>query len=181
MDLILKDLISLSCKALQEEDQYLQESLSNNSCYSCDQAGILKINNERYYQFIIARYLFRYFARRIQVEYDLIDLVVFREDVPSEIEVVVEVKRWMSSTGSPEIPKIRSDFDKLSKCSPAKGLALIMSSNPKGVSIKDNIQYLSDGLDRNLDSDLWVYESFDTIGINGEENVFWVAGYNPAY
>ncbi|WP_444893687.1 hypothetical protein ACJJIE_04410 [Microbulbifer sp. TRSA001] len=179
MESLLKELVFLSCDALKEEDHYLRESLSNNQCYSCDKTGVLSINNERYYQFIIARYLFRHFSRRIQVEYDLIDLVVFREDLPSKVEVAVEMKRWMSSAGSPEIPGIRSDFDKLRKCDSLKTLVLIFSSNPKNVSIKGNIHYLSNKIDRDLDPDLWVYESFDTVGGNGAENVFWVAGYDP--
>lgn len=174
---ILEKIIELTLNALKEEDLYLREALNQNSAYSTDRNGLLKINNERYYQFVIARYLFKYLNRKIGLESNYIDIVVFDEVDDTKYDVIIEMKRWMSSTGISEIGGITTDFVKLEKEDARLRLMLIFSSNPKSVSINENLIYLSEKIGRNIDPSKWEYASFDTVGINGNENVFWVAGY----
>jgi hypothetical protein len=114
---------------------------------------------------------------RIALESNLIDLVVYSERNNNDYEVAVEMKRWMSSTGNPEIHGIREDFTKLEKTSAKHGLMLIFSSAPKLVSNENNIAYLSSKLNKNVDPNRWITKSFETIGINGAQNMFYVSGY----
>lgn len=173
----LEKLIKLAAKALEEEDLYLRGALTNNQAYSSDKNGLLSINNERYYQFVIARYLFKHFSRKIALESNFIDLVVFSEHDHATYGIAIEMKRWMSSTGNTEISGIQKDIDKLKVVTAEHRLMLVFSSNPKGVSVKGNLDYLSQKIDRNIDPTQWVFESFDTVGNDGKENEFWVAGY----
>jgi hypothetical protein len=177
MNQVLEKLIVLSCEALHLEDEYLREALSSNSCYSSDKNGLLCINNERYYQFVIARHLYAQLNMPIALESNSIDLVVYSDRNCNEYEVAIEMKRWMSSTGNPEIHGIREDFTKLEKTSARHGLMLIFSSAPKSVSNKENIEYLSRKLNKNVDPSRWFTSSFETVGINGAENMFYVSGY----
>lgn len=174
---ILKKIIELSCEALRLEDEYLRTALSNNECYSPDKNGLLSINNERYYQFVIGRYLYANLKMRIALESNLIDLVVFSDQANNDYEVAVEMKRWMSSTGNPEINGIREDFIKLEKTSAKYGLLMIFSSSPKSVCNEVNIKYLSNKLNKNVEPGSWMTKSFETVGINGTQNMFYVSGY----
>ncbi|MBS3798591.1 hypothetical protein [Pseudoalteromonas sp. BDTF-M6] len=179
---ILKKIVSLSGEALNAEDQYLLDAIGNNQAYDVDRSGLLYINNERYYQFVVAKHLFKTLNRKVEIEKDLIDLVVLSNECTPKYYVAVEMKRWMSSTGNPEIPGIRNDFDKLKGSNSEHGLMLIFSSNPIESSLGENIRILSERIDRDVDPNGWFIESFETVGINGIKNVFWVAGYEvPKY
>jgi len=174
---LLREIIKLSAEALRDEDDYLNKALSNNPAYATDRSGILSINNERYYQFVIAKYLYKHLRKPIRLEDNQIDLVIYPDDTSYKYEVAVEMKRWMSSTGNSEIKGIQKDFDKLSRCDCKKGLMLIFSSNPKHVPTQENISVLSSKIDKNIDHKLWYVQEFDTVGYSGSENTFWVAGY----
>ena len=180
MEDALKTIVGMACNALREEDAYLRSCLSDNPAYSDDRNGILSINNERYYQFVIARYLFKHLQRRVALESDYIDLVIYSDDGSKQYEAIVEMKRWMSSTGNPEIPGIREDFEKLLKQPAAHRIMLIFSSNPVETPIVENIEFLSKKIDRGVKPDKWVVQDFDTLGIKGKSNKFWVAGYELA-
>ncbi|WNO11287.1 hypothetical protein [Teredinibacter sp. KSP-S5-2] len=177
MEDILEKIVKLSCEALREEDAYLRDCLSGNPAYSADKNGLLSINNERYYQFVIARHLFKVLPKRIALESSRIDLVVLSDEDPNKYDVVVEMKRWMSSTGNTEIPGIRDDFEKLSKSKADHTVMLVFSSNPSNTPIDENLDFLSKKIDRNVIPSRWKYDQFETIGINGVDNTFWVAGY----
>ncbi len=177
MSPILRNLISHSCDALKKEDEYLRSALAKNTRYTADKNGLLTINNERYYQFVIARHLYAHLDYRIALESNFIDLVVYSDVDDGSYEVAVEMKRWMSSTGNPEIPGIQKDFTKLEKTNAKRRLMLVFHSSPAHVSLDDNIAYLSKELDEKVDPELWVTESFGTVGIDGIDNRFYVSGY----
>jgi hypothetical protein len=178
---ILKKIVHLSSDALKIEDQHLLDVMGNNPAYDADRNGILYINNERFYQFMVARHLFKTLNLKVEIECKTIDLVVRSNECAKEYYVAVEMKRWMSSTGNAEISGIRTDIDKLregnNKNESEHGLMLIFSSNPVEVSLDENIRMLSERIGRDINPDNWVIDSFETVGINGVKNLFWVAGY----
>jgi hypothetical protein len=174
---ILEEIVSLSSEALKAEDQYLLDEIGKNPAYGPDRSGLLYLNNERYYQFVVAKHLFRMLKLKVEIERDLIDLVVLSNECAHKYYVAVEMKRWMSSTGNPEIPGIRDDIDKLKENNSEHSLMLIFSSNPVGSPLEENIRVLSEKIDRDIDPSRWHVSSFETVGINGVQNLFWVAGY----
>lgn len=177
MNDLLKNIVALSSAALEAEDKYIRESLSANSAYPNNKAGILRINNERYYQFVIARHLFATLNRHIELEENFIDLVIHSTSSQEDYEVSVEMKRWMSATGNTEIKSIRDDFDKLKSHNSKHRLMLIFSANPSESSIENNIEYLSKKIDKNVNPMLWEVKHFNTYNSKNNESVFWVAGY----
>jgi hypothetical protein len=110
MDDFIQRLVNLSGSALQIEDCVLLTSVAKNQLvYPNENGGILRFNNERYYQFVIARALVAEIEYRVQIEVETHDLLL---GLPREPFAVVEMKRWMSSTGESEIPAILHDLHK---------------------------------------------------------------------
>lgn len=177
MNIKLETLLDLIHEALLEEDKDLNRSFRNNSCYTENSGGILAVNNERYYQFAIVKYLFKTFHYRVSIEQDYVDLVVYEDNDEQNIEIAVEMKRWMSSTGEAEVPNIQRDIEKLRKSNAKKGLLLIFSANPPDVSINENLVWLSIRLNKSILSKEWSVRCFPTHGMNSENMTFWIAGY----
>ncbi len=70
-------LIDIAGAALEAEDRFFLGAISaNQTAYPGGKGGILRINNERYYQFIIARALASSFPFAAAIEVDSHDLVL---------------------------------------------------------------------------------------------------------
>lgn len=175
MNDILKNLVSISALALEAEDRYILGAVTaNKAAYSGESGGILRINNERYYQFIVARALMSSMPYRVQIEVDTHDLVLEEPETGERI-AVIEMKRWMSPTGQPEIRGIVHDMrEKLPNSAGKSKIMLIFSANPIG-SMRDQLEWLSTRLD--IDAKEWVSHAFPTVSKCGESVEYWVAGY----
>ena len=172
----LKGIVDIATLALRDEDEYLLGAVERNSqAYGQESGGLLRINNERYYQFVVARELISKYEFPIDIEKDTYDLVVYEG---KKYKTVVEMKRWMSSTGRTEVAGIKNDInEKLLLANSLSSLMLIYSANPPNVCIESNVRWLADklGVDYNLEK--WYWASFDTKNIEGNDVVFWVAGF----
>ena len=179
MDSEIKAIVEIASNALKEEDSYLSNSVKGNSIYANDQTkGILRFNNERFYQYIIAREMLKVYPGYIDLEKDTHDLVIYGSE-SNKYKIVVEMKRWMSSGGASELPGIKSDVsEKLSVSNSDKSLMLVFSSNPdKDKLTEENIKFLTNEI-RSVGK---VYSShFEKFPVSYKseiDNVFWVAGF----
>lgn len=172
----LKKIVALSAEALKIEDTFLLEAKAKQSpLYARDKGGVLAIRNERYYQFIVARYLMEKMTSRIGLEVDRHDIVVY-PGASGEYDIAVEMKRWMSHGGVTEIRGIRRDIeDKLARSRAPRRLMLLFSANAIGET-KRNLKFLADQLDRQ-DVDLWETSTFQTIDDRENDVEFWLAGF----
>ena len=65
-------LINIAGTALEAEDRFLRKAITENTlAYPEGKGGILRINNERYYQFIITRALISFYQFPVAVEYNV--------------------------------------------------------------------------------------------------------------
>ena len=175
----LKSLIKIAGFALEVEDRlFLGDIAANQVAYNNESGGILRINNERYYQFIIARALTSSYPFNVTVEHKTHDLVLRYPDNLSKWFAVVEIKRWMSNRGNIEQDRISKDIEKLQRVNAENALILIISANPKK-STEKNLGELSKelGLTQNEDSSIWNWYSFPTIDCLGHEVEFFIAGH----
>ena len=91
----LKKIVTIAARFLKKEDDAILNSIKNNQiAYKNKSGGLLRINNERYYQFIIAKGLIAEYEYPIEIEKNTYDLVVLD---CNRYKTVVEMKRWMSS------------------------------------------------------------------------------------
>jgi hypothetical protein len=171
----LKQLINTAGMALEAEDRYMLGAVTaNRIAYPGESGGILRINNERYYQFIVARALMSSIPYKVSVEVDSHDLLL---EVPGTNKrfAIVEMKRWMSEKGEREIPGIRRDlFEKLPAAKAALKLMLLFSANPLG-QMPQQIAWLSERL--NVSTERWVTYCFTTVDPTGSPVEYWAAGY----
>ncbi|ABA57640.1 hypothetical protein Noc_1136 [Nitrosococcus oceani ATCC 19707] len=176
----LKRLIKIAGTALEAEDRFLREAIAKNrTAYPSEKCGILRNNNERYYQFIIWRALVSSFPFTARIEIQSHDLVLNYPDDASKWFAVIEMKRWMSSTGEVEIPGIIRDInDKLRPSHAKNTLMLIFSAGPSG-TINTEFGWLSKrlGISQVEDCSAWENYYFPTVNRVGEDVDFWLAGY----
>lgn len=144
----LQELVNIAGYALETEDRFIAGCVAMHPelYQNTDPAGILRFNNERYYQFLIARSLMSGFPYRVELERDTYDIALYASSDagPKDFAAVGEIKRWMSSTGEPEIPAIRQDIEKLKLCRCPKFL-LIITASPLGKT-QENIEFLAEKL-----------------------------------
>jgi len=178
MNAALKKLIQIAGAALEAEDRVLLGSIAaNNLAYPNENGGILRMNNERYYQFIIARALVSSFLYPVEIEVNSHDLVLMDPNNNSKWFAVIEMKRWMSENGTQEIPSILSDIQKLRSTNAAHNMMMIFSANPKG-STAYQLKWLANELGFSSNNNqTWESYCFPTLDKNGNELEFWVAGY----
>ncbi len=178
-------LVEIAGAALKEEDRLLLKAFRKNKiAYPGESGGILRLNNERYYQFIVARSLARTFPYPAAVEIDTHDLVLRYPGDKSRWFAVCEMKRWMSSPGGQEIPSIARDFTKLRKCKSDHSIMMIFSANPLSKhspesGTKEQLKFLSDSLGTSLVKDCaeWKTYVFPTRNPKGEKVEFWIGAY----
>lgn len=111
----LQKLVSIAGHALEIEDHFIAGCVATNPDLYGDgrPQGILRINNERYYQFLIIRSLMSGFPYRVEPERDTHDIALYADKEAKDYAALGELKRWMSSTGEVEIPALRRDIEKL--------------------------------------------------------------------
>lgn len=170
------DLIKTAGIALENEDRYLIGAIvSNMQAYKNCSGGILRINNERYYQFIIARALTSSFPFQVQIEKNTHDFMLIDSNNNDKAFCVIEMKRYMSPEGNVEIPRIKNDINKiLNNTTAPHGMELIVSANPIGNSLKE-ANYLVGQLGNYSvgQNDIYIFNTIDT---KGDRVEFWVAG-----
>jgi len=175
MDPLLVQLIDIAAKELEKENNIWLEAVSDNSAYKGEYGGLSRINNERYYQFVIARGLTENFPHRIGIEKeDNYDLVVY-EGSTNDCKVIVEMKRWMTPTGEgKELERIKDDVVKLQSSKGKQTLLMIFSAdNPDKTD--GNIIFLTKKL--NLSDSNLHWKGFKSTDTEGKDITFWVAGY----
>ncbi len=168
-----KELICIAGMALEAEDRYyLGATTANKRAYPNSQGGILRMNNERYYQFTIARALTSSYPYGVKVEVNTHDMVLHYPDSDKKLYAVLEMKRWMSPEGNQEIQGIKNDIQKLLIAAAEHALMLIISANPLGKT-KNYIRDLSG------DIGLTTYDhyAFTTIEPAGKNVEFCLAGF----
>ncbi|TVO59462.1 hypothetical protein [Denitromonas halophila] len=172
---LTKRIVDASGTALEFEDRYLLGAVTaNRIAYDGESGGILRINNERYYQFVVARALMSSMPYKVKIEVDGHDLVL-EDPVTKERIVVIEMKRWMSASGKQELGGIRKDLGtKLPAATAKLKIMLLFSSNPPGL-MKQQIDWLSSQL--NTRQEHWESHCFSTFDPNGKSVEFWTAGY----
>ena len=166
MDSNLKRLIEIGGAALEAEDRFFLGSVAANPAYRGEKGGTLRIKNERYYQFVVARALASSFPYLAEVEkVDKHDLVLWRPGDRSAPFAVVEMKRWMGVGDEAGIPAITENIKKLSGARAEHALMLIFSVNPVGTTRRTG------------DDSGWEHYPFQTLNRDGDEVEFWVAGH----
>ena len=170
----LARLVDLAGMAIESEDRQILEATAANPTAKLRRGGgILRFNNERFYQFIVAKSLLS-MPYKVVVEVDFHDLVLEEPDTGKRF-AVVEMKRWMSASGERELPGIRTDmFKKLQKASATHKLMLLFSANPPG-QMHEQINWLLAKL--NLPLDRWSSYCFTTSDQNNAAVEFWIAGF----
>jgi len=103
--------------------------------------GLLRLPNERYYQFILWRAVLSSWAAKVEEERH--DLVIFDPEETAKYLVIVEMKKWMSEDGEREIPWIVEDIRRLSSCESPNSALIIFSENPKG-DMETNLAWLEE-------------------------------------
>lgn len=176
METLSQQLCRLAAEGLKLEDRILRKlARKNPSVYSPPekQAGILRFNNEHYYQFLVARHLVGTLPYRVEAEVNKQDLILLNTSSTHPL-ATVEMKRWMSASGEREINGIRQDMEGKLAASPATHrIMMVFSANPKTVDDLGNLRELARLLGD--DASAWHQVSFETIGQSGESFSFWVA------
>lgn len=177
----LQQLIQIAGAALKAEDRLILSGIAANpTAYPDCNGGILRFDNERYYQFVIARALITStFRLAVTVETKYYDLVLHDSKNAAKHFAAIEMKRWPSENGVSEIKKIKKDMDKLRSCGAEHALMLIFSAQPKNAKdSKDHLEWLSEqlGVTAAADCSAGVIYPFDTRDKQGRASEFWVAG-----
>ncbi|KUM02749.1 hypothetical protein KIF53_15525 [Chromobacterium subtsugae] len=170
----LARLVDIAGMALEAEDrQILGAVTANRVAYSGESGGLLRFNNERFYQFIVAKSLLSSMPYKVSVEVNSHDMVLEVPDTGNHF-AVVEMKRWMSPNGEQELPGIRKDiFQKLQNTTGAHKLMLLFSSNPRD-QMREQMSWLLERL--NLPEDSFSSYCFSTYDQLGKAVEFWIAG-----
>lgn len=184
----LQELVSLAKEGLEKEDRAFRAGLANNLRCAGQHGGILRIINERYYQFVVARSFAERLPFIVQVEDCHRDLTL---SLPQSIDTqrpryaVIEMKCWMSASGNRELKGISIDIEEnlmndikdkdiSDEFRALRGFMLIFSSNPPN-QYKKQLNWLAEKL--HTDESDWYALKFDTENDKGEPIEFWVAGY----
>lgn len=150
--------------ALEVEDRLL---LGNSRIHG-ENGGLIRLYNERYYQFIIWRAVNSIW--RAECEHEYRDLVVFAGS--EKPHAIFEMKRWYSNDGRRELHGIRGDLDKLTKSdAPVCGM-IIFSINPRGHFLK-NTKVLEEEIPQLRSVDC-KHHIFNTFNKEGDPVEFWL-------
>ena len=170
MQVELSELIKIAGAALEQEDRYI---------LGCSKAtgkhgGIMRFENERYYQFLTLRGLCSRcdaeIERALEPNQFLHDLVMSEDGLPY---AVAEMKCWLAGSGEPELPSIRKDVHKLSNAKCEAAYMIIFSANPTGTA--ENVDWLKGKIpELGSKHELYAFPTFDR---EDQEREFWVAGF----
>lgn len=145
----LRDLVAIGGRALQEEDQFIRNAVLSRPELQIwhgnrlARFGIRRIENERFYQYLIWRALLKEFVFPVDMEREgNHDFVAWDGTGPeARIVAVGEMKRWVSSSGEVELPGIVRDIQKI-KERPYPGFILITTAYQAG-QLGGQINFLS--------------------------------------
>jgi|GEM_PF-2339079 len=179
------DLLDIAIKELQTEDEYLRGAVAANpgtypSNGKGNLSGLLRFNNERYYQYVVGKGLLRSYPYIVGLEKgkEMFDLTLKGPGQVNGFYAAVEMKRYMTPAGKVEPPEIQRDIQELlnAKARLENAMILIFSANLRQISIiEKNLKDLAKEL--NTDRDNWEYRFFPTFSNEGESVYFWIAGY----
>lgn len=110
----LSELIAIGGQALEQEDRFIAGCVTVNQDLYGDEnpCGLLRIVNERYYQFVISRALMSAYRYRVNIEEDRRDFVL-RENAGGDWIATGEMKLWLAARADTDLPRIRADIGKL--------------------------------------------------------------------
>ena len=126
----LGDIVRLGGLALQAEDCAIQAALHHRA----EHGGLVRMENERYHQFIIWRAVLPIWHAVLERE-DSTDIIISKDGVKHYFEL----KNWRGNTGNDQLPSITRDVLKLQ--SRDNGYMLITSVNPVGQT-DENLKFL---------------------------------------
>jgi hypothetical protein len=122
----LKDFTIRAGAALEAEDRLIIGS----GHIRGEVGGILRLNNERYYQFILWKAVLS--SWNAKVEEQSHDLVIFDPSNSDKALAIFEMKKWMSPNGLPELSGILHDIKRLNACDAPNAALIIFSANNRG-------------------------------------------------
>ena len=160
----LRDVVILGGLALQSTDCAIRAAGHHRG----EHGGLARIENERHHQFIIWRAILPIWPCLLERDNNT-DLVLDCDNARHHFEL----KNWISYNGEKELPSIRRDVAKMQ--GRLNGYILITSLNPAN-DTDQNIDFLLarvEGLDDSRRQDF----CFKTVGLNGKEIEFWIAGW----
>lgn len=113
-DNYIHDIVEIGGRALEYEDRFIVGCTTVNKRLYDDElpGGLLRIANERYYHFVVARALMSNYRYRVSIEKKTYDFIVAAGS-DNEWLAVGEMKTWLSASGRPEIPRMKDDISKL--------------------------------------------------------------------
>lgn len=125
----LDELVSIGGCALEQEDRFIAGCVTVNPHLYGDKnpCGLLRIANERYYQFVISRALMSGYRYRVNIEEDRRDFVL-RNGSDGEWIATGEMKLWLSSRSETDLPRIRLDIAKLRQAPSRPGFLLVATA-----------------------------------------------------
>ena len=171
-DALYQNAIGRMGAALEAEDRLLLGS----GLVRGEAGGILRLVNERYYQFVLWRASLAHW--RAEVEYGAHhDLVLFSADDPGKMWAIFELKLWTTDYDS-QLPSFRVDLDKLRSAISEHAAFILISANQRG-KMAENIAWLHGRWSQRGDfaersGEPYSY-CFNTIGKKGEELELWMA------
>jgi hypothetical protein len=173
MNGILEELVRRSGFALEAEDRLIMGSATMKGQHG----GLLRINNEHYYQGVVWRALLSRWL--VKVEVDRHDLVIYDDAEPKTYVTAVEMKRWMSVEGNREISGIKEDVGKLRRATVRNGYLLVFSANPldRPELTEENMVLLQKdvfGADPPLETQSYAFRTFDE---KRRDREFWIIGW----
>lgn len=164
---MLAELIRVCGTAIEQEDRKIRDGVGGR-----DRGGILQLNNERYYQFLVWRAATSCWIAEVEYGLERYDLALLAEgDHPL---AVIEMKRWMSESGYSELQRIADDLRKLQKATTVCKIMMIFSVNHR----PENVDFLTNKMRETVAelSEPILYQ-FDTANIMGKSETFWVSGW----
>lgn len=152
---------------MEAEDRFIAGCVVTNQKLYKDErpAGVLRISNERYYQFVIARSLMSGFSYRVDLERATHDIVLYRssEARTEGYAAVGEIKCWMWDRTTP-LELIRRDIKKLNQYQCPTFLLIIRATQPE--KTVENLKRLVDKLSLEITRMTKPY-TFQTSGWHG--------------
>lgn len=169
MATILDEIIPLFGQALENEDRCVLGGASLRKTHG----GILRVLNERYYQFTCWRTAMSRWDATVETAIDgrQVDLVL----ATNGGRTAIEMKVWKSDSGERELPKIQDDIGRLMHMDVLNGCMMLFSANPPAIT-RENFDWLGERI-RELANAPMRHYGFLTVNPRGEEFEFWVAGW----
>jgi len=178
MSSFLKDFVYRAGIGLEQEDR----SIIGSSRIHDQIGGILRIQQERFWQYIIFKSV--YSKWKIEVEkfygnfrYDFAK----KSDDSEDYDCFFEMKNWLSELGESELEGICKDIKRLNMEYLDNSVIILLSSNRRG-DMNHKIEWLEnkvkDSCGFQLDSNLRESFCFDTISHqDNEAHEFWISAW----